>query len=414
MSGSRATEQHGDSHDRRRRRACSRKIARLAGANGKLVLAIDIPDRWPTSILRLTVPDLIADLVNPMSRPQGTPVAYSPRRRARAPQGTARPVHPGHHAHRAAQLQPRQLRRRRADQTTSTCREHGREYLYNTTTATTSRAPIRAPGKHADVPERGLPGTWDPRAGPPGEGQLQFINSPGLVQSVYDLVVGDGQDGCGFESQAEHRFLVGPRPESIALNGRTCRRPASTTRSCPATVGLPPVGLDTRDRRRLRRDEHLKETSYYRSCAGGEERDAVPAHGARRSAPPRARTTSAARPAAKAQPASCPAGQGAPRTRPTTARARNLALAFQALRRPDEHKARYGIRFFYPPSRYVNALTLPTVDDSTAAPLPNPIFSINPNDPGAVVRDLHRGRLRLHHRRPGSSSPGRTRTGPPA
>ena len=51
------------------------------------------------------------------------------------------------------------------------------------------------------------------------------------------------------------------------------------------------------------------------------------------------------------------------------------------------HKARYGIEWFYQPSRYVQALTSATVQDSAGNMVTNPIFKQNPNEPNASVRD---------------------------
>src|SRR5262249_30709226 len=57
---------------------------------------------------------------------------------------------------------------------------------------------------------------WDPAQllSPPGEVSVGDLVMPGLVKSLHDLVLGDGQDGCGFESQNEawYRFLVEPAP----------------------------------------------------------------------------------------------------------------------------------------------------------------------------------------------------------
>jgi hypothetical protein len=52
------------------------------------------------------------------------------------------------------------------------------------------------------------------------------------------------------------------------------------------------------------------------------------------------------------------------------------------------HKSRYGIEFFYQPSRYVNALTSVTVTDVTGKTVPNPIFSnLAPTNYTGPVRD---------------------------
>jgi hypothetical protein len=50
-------------------------------------------------------------------------------------------------------------------------------------------------------------------------------------------------------------------------------------------------------------------------------------------------------------------------------------------------KARYGIEFFYQPSRYVQALTSDTVTDAAGRLATNPIFAPDPSDPKATVRD---------------------------
>ena len=58
---------------------------------------------------------------------------------------------------------------------------------------------------------------------PNGETQLGDVNTPGtMVGDLAQLVIGDGQDGCGFESQNEswYRFLVDPSPyQTITLTG---------------------------------------------------------------------------------------------------------------------------------------------------------------------------------------------------
>jgi hypothetical protein len=66
----------------------------------------------------------------------------------------------------------------------------------------------------------------------------------------------------------------------------------------------------------------------------------------------------------------------------------NIALrAFGLSGGLQSHKARYGIEFFYQPSRYVQALTSATVQSESGDMVPNPIFSANPTEPGAAVRD---------------------------
>ena len=73
---------------------------------------------------------------------------------------------------------------------------------------------------------------------------------------------------------------------------------------------------------------------------------------------------------------------------PYTDATENLALrAFGLSGGLMSHKARYGIEFFYQPSRYVDALTQTMLTDANDKPVQNPIFSVNPNDPNAAVRD---------------------------
>jgi hypothetical protein len=50
-------------------------------------------------------------------------------------------------------------------------------------------------------------------------------------------------------------------------------------------------------------------------------------------------------------------------------------------------KALYGVEPFYPMSRYVGALTSPTVQNAAGQMVKNPIFAVNPTEPNAAVRD---------------------------
>jgi hypothetical protein len=52
------------------------------------------------------------------------------------------------------------------------------------------------------------------------------------------------------------------------------------------------------------------------------------------------------------------------------------------------HRATYGAEFFYPPSRYVDALTLKTVTDVNGKSVPNPIYPVpDPSNKTQSVRD---------------------------
>jgi hypothetical protein len=236
---------------------------------------------------------------------------------------------------------------------------------------------------------------WDPAQllMPPGQDDL-----PSLEASLHDLVVGDGQSGCGFESQNEawYRFLVDPSPyQTIALDGT----------SSVITTGVDQVLLQQRQQF-LRPDSMLaivvltdetdtsiKETSQYPLFAQLTSPDETVFHLPHGSAactdPTKGPTDPCCYSCGQAKPTGCPtdpscAGAAADYTDATE----NIALrAFGLSGGLMSHKARYGIEFFYQPSRYVQALSSPTVQNAAGDAVPNPIFSPNAGDPGAAVRD---------------------------
>jgi hypothetical protein len=234
---------------------------------------------------------------------------------------------------------------------------------------------------------------WDPTQmlTPPGEGNLGDYMTSGLAKSAYDLVVGNGQLGCGFESQNEswYRFLVDPAPyQSISLVNNQVK-----------TTGIDAVLLQQR-KDFLRPDSLLvivdvtdetdtsiKETSSYPLFAAPElhfphARSECTTKGPKdpccsscgQTEPPGCPPNSAD--------ASCtsgtPPGQYSIFDEDTSLRAFGLI----------SHKQRYGIEFFYQPSRYVNALTSPTVTDANNATVPNPIYTnLDPTRYTGAVRD---------------------------
>jgi hypothetical protein len=238
---------------------------------------------------------------------------------------------------------------------------------------------------------------WDPQAklSPPGLSVLgDSMTAGSVVQLLTDLVIGDGQDGCGFESQNEawYRFLVDPTPyNTIALNGQNV-----VTNGLDQTL-LTQRGdfmrsdsllaiIDVTDET----DTSIKESSFYPLFAQ-ELENGQPFH------LPTARSDCTTKGPLDPCCASC--GESAPAgcTTPDpgcaaasvyTDQTENLAIrAFGLSGGLMSHKARYGIEFFYQPSRYIQALTSPTVQDATGNTVPNPIFSVNSNAPEAAVRD---------------------------
>ncbi len=237
---------------------------------------------------------------------------------------------------------------------------------------------------------------WAPlqKLKPPGEGQLGSTTSPGLIESVHDLVLGDGQEGCGFTSQNEswYRFLVDPSPyQSILLSGMNVQ-----------TTGIDNTLLQQRaDFLRSdsllaivvvtdKTDASIKESSFYPLVAQLRE-NGMPFHlpTARSECTSKGPNDPCCASCGESPPTGCPPSDAVCVAASTYTDA-NENLALRALGLSGgraSHKARYGIEFFYPPSRYIDGLTLPLVQDDSGSTLSNPIFSHNVNDPGAAVRD---------------------------
>ncbi len=234
---------------------------------------------------------------------------------------------------------------------------------------------------------------WDPRSAltPPGEAALGDPTAappvPGLTTSLHDLVTGDGQFGCEFESQNEawYRFLVDPTPyQSIALVNGTVRttgidmtllqQRADFLRS-DSLLAI----IDVSDES----DASIKEFSSYPLFAQTSLHLPLPRA---ECAGPKGATDPCCASCGQSTPAGCPmdpACQGGAAS--YTAATENVALRGFGL---IGHKARYGIEFFYPPSRYVAALTSVTVTDSNGKSVPNPIYSVlDKNLEGASIRD---------------------------
>jgi hypothetical protein len=236
---------------------------------------------------------------------------------------------------------------------------------------------------------------WDPaqKLTPPGQGDL-----PSLEASLKDLVVGDGQSGCGFESQNEawYRFLVDPSPyQTIMLNNT----PEVVTQ------GLDQVLLQQRQQF-LRSDSLLaivvvtdetdtsiQEFGQYPLFAQETNPNGTPFHLPHGSAactdPTKGPADACCYSCGEQTPAGCTADPScAGAAGDYNDNTENLGLrAFGLSGGLQSHKARYGIEWFYQPSRYVTALTSATVQNSAGEMVPNPIFAPNQGEPGALIRD---------------------------
>jgi hypothetical protein len=233
---------------------------------------------------------------------------------------------------------------------------------------------------------------WDPKAAltPPGETAVGDPTAtppiPGLTTSLHDLVVGDGQLGCGFESQNEawYRFLVDPTPyQTIALVDNVVQTSGvDMTLLQQRADFLRPGSLLAIVNVTDETDTSIKESGSFPLFAQLGLHLPLPRSECAEKGP----TDPCCASCGQATPAGCPMDpqcQGGTATYTSTNE--NVALrAFGLI----SHKARYGIEFFYPPSRYVDALTSAVVNDVNGKAVPNPIYSaLTAAEAGAAIRD---------------------------
>jgi hypothetical protein len=228
---------------------------------------------------------------------------------------------------------------------------------------------------------------WDPtqKLSPPGEAELGYVGMGGLFGAAYDLVAGVGSNGCAFRSQNEawYRFLVDPAPwAQIALANNQV-----------TTTGIDEALLLQR-KRFLRPDSllvivvasdaddgSLKEYSSYPLFADPSLYLPHPREDCLTKGPtdPCCASCGQATPSGCAEDPMCSSG---PSYGPQD---ENLALRTFGL---IDDKQRFGIEFFYPPSRYVNALLSQTVKDIDEKVVPNPIYTnLDPTNYTGAVRD---------------------------
>jgi hypothetical protein len=228
--------------------------------------------------------------------------------------------------------------------------------------------------------------SWDPAQTqtPPGTSDLAA-----LASNAYNLVVGDGELGCGFESQNEswYRFLVDPAPyQSIALvNNQVQVQGIDSALLAQRKAFLRPDSLLLIVNLTDETDTSLKEYSSYPLFAAPELHLPHPSSGCHFG-------TSSPTPAdpccyscGQSPPSGCAADPACSASPSYSGADEDPTLrAFGLI----SHKARYGIEFFYPPSRYVSALTASTVTDVNGKTVPNPIYTnLDPAHYTGAVRD---------------------------
>jgi hypothetical protein len=334
-------------------------------------------------VLSLVVPDLLSRLLNPACVDgSGVPVPPSmqPSPTDTCPSGTQRdfPVILDAHIGLLSSSLGSFGADGCPDTTTTTCSNGASSTANDDHGHLVSRADPCAPGAVATYQSLGFL-AWDPKSmlTPPGTTQIGDGTTPGLAQSLQNLLLGDGQNGCGFASQEEawYRFLVDPAPyQTIGLtNNRVATMGTDSTLLGQRASFLRPDSLLLVFDVTHEPEESIKEYSSYPLFAQLNA-GATPFH------LPRARQECTTNGPLDPCCASC--GQAAPngcpvdptcQSSPTyTDAEENLALRAFGL---TSHKARYGIEFFYQPSRYVTALTSPTVTDATGQMVPNPLFA---------------------------------------
>ncbi|WP_231511969.1 hypothetical protein [Chondromyces apiculatus] len=228
---------------------------------------------------------------------------------------------------------------------------------------------------------------WDPlsQGTPPGE-----TDREALTDSFAQMVVGVGQQGCGYEAPLEgwYRFLADPEPYNVL-----------TVSGGSAT----PQGVDTALLQQ--RAEFLRSDSLLVVMMLSDESDCSIREGGQYYLAatygnnfhlPKARAVCATDPGdpccascAQAVPAGCAVDPTCfPNGDPSQGPLMTNAVEDHPNLRCFEQKRRFGIDFLYPTERYVQALSSPTIANRQGELVPNPIFSdLDPSDGSSPARD---------------------------
>jgi hypothetical protein len=214
---------------------------------------------------------------------------------------------------------------------------------------------------------------WDP---------AQALNPPGtklvadLQSSVTALVLGAGQDGCGFEAQDEawYRFLIDPTPyQSISLvNNQVQVQGTDTNLLNQRKAFLRPDSLLAIVVVSDETDTSVKQYSSYPLFAAPELHLPHPSSACNFGSANPTPKDPCCYSCGQSPPSGCTADPKCTSSPQYSGADENTSLRAFGL---TSHKARYGIEFFYQPSRYVTALTSATVTDVNGKTVPNPIFS---------------------------------------
>lgn len=347
------------------------------------------------SILALAMPELLNGLLNPACvDASGTPVASAqqPSPTGACPSGTHRQFRPIADAHVGFISSSLGSFGADACPGTTTCPNGATNTSEDDQAHLLTRTDPCAAGQVPTYQSEGFL-AWDPNGqlSPPGESVLGDGTAPGLVQSANQLLLGAGALGCAFESQNEawYRFLVDPAPyATITLNGQNAVT-SGVDQALLTQRGqfLRPDSLLVIVQVTDKTDASLKQYGVYPIFAQLVENN-LPFH-----LPHASSDCTSIGPAApccyscgQPAPTGCTADPACTSSPAYTAADENVAIrSFGLTSGIQSQKARYGIEFFYAPSRYVGALTSATIQNQQGQTVPNPIFAGGQRDPSRVL-----------------------------
>lgn len=234
---------------------------------------------------------------------------------------------------------------------------------------------------------------WDPDTNNPGHNPQGETDQALLIENLGNLVAGAGEVGCGFEATLEawYRFLADPNPyETIEIEGgRAVLKGTDNALLTQRRDFLRPDSLLAVIMLSDENDCSIRDGSNFYFAA----QTYNPNNPAQLYRLPKARSECATDPNDECclscgQPqGNCPADpacdadmNGAPDA---------LAAADDDINlRCYDQKRRFGIDFLYPISRYTNALSQGEIQDRNGNVEPNPLFDdLNPDDDNSAVRD---------------------------